>query len=233
MQKILIAFNDNLSALNATKYGIELAKKINAQVGLIEVTNYSIGAVEAGVMPIDLENAGVLQSKAHIEQIKKVYPNLHIEEFEPIGIPDKELNETIKLWDADILVAVDSSSLSNIAGNINDLAWCSEPDNRAMYQQKVMLDQVLSGQGNQNRQPDGRWIGMLRVKGEGGEYLRAAMATLRQRENFNQLGLPDLLNQLVEDGHSPQVQYVNGHWMDINNLDDLERAGTFEHTTGE
>ncbi len=104
MQKILIAFNDNLSALNATKYGIELAKKINAQVGLIEVTNYSIGAVEAGVMPIDLENAGVLQSKAHIEQIKKVYPNLHIEEFEPIGIPDKELNETIKLWDADILV---------------------------------------------------------------------------------------------------------------------------------
>jgi phosphoenolpyruvate phosphomutase len=136
-------------------------------------------------------------------------------------------------WDADILVAVDSSSLSNIAGNVNDLAWCSEPDNRAMYQQKVMLDQVLSGQENQDRQPDGRWIGMLRVKGEAGEYLRTAMATLRQRESFNQLGLPDLLNQLVEDGHPPQVQYVNGHWMDINNLDDLERAGTFEHTTGE
>jgi NDP-sugar pyrophosphorylase family protein len=29
------------------------------------------------------------------------------------------------------------------------------------------------------------------------------------------------------------VQYVNGHWMDINNLDDLERAGAFEQTRGE
>ncbi len=136
-------------------------------------------------------------------------------------------------WDADILVAVDSSSLSNVAGNINDLVWCSESDNRAMYQQKVMLDQVLPGQENQVRKPDGRWIGMLRVKGEGGEYLRSAMATLRQREGFDLLGLPELLNQLVEDGHPPQVQYVNGHWMDINNLEDLERAGTFECSTGE
>jgi hypothetical protein len=29
------------------------------------------------------------------------------------------------------------------------------------------------------------------------------------------------------------VQYVNGHWMDINNLGDLERAGAFEHAPGE
>ena len=39
--------------------------------------------------------------------------------------------------------------------------------------------------------------------------------------------MPDLLNQLVEDDHAPQVQYVNGHWMDVNNLADLERAGAF------
>jgi phosphoenolpyruvate phosphomutase len=38
---------------------------------------------------------------------------------------------------------------------------------------------------------------------------------------------------MVKDGHVPQVQYVNGHWMDINNLDDLERAGAFEHAPGE
>lgn len=104
MQKILIAIDDSLSALNATKYGIELAQKLNAQIGLIEVTNYSVGNVEAGVMPADFDKAGVLRSKAHIEEIKKTYPNLSIEEFEPIGVPDKELNQTIKLWDANILV---------------------------------------------------------------------------------------------------------------------------------
>ena len=74
---------------------------------------------------------------------------------------------------------------------------------------------------------------MMRVAGQGAEYLRSAMASLKQRADFAELGIPDLLNQLVADGHAPQVQYVNGHWMDINNLGDLERAGTFERTTGD
>jgi len=136
-------------------------------------------------------------------------------------------------WDADLLVAVDSSMLSNVVGNANDLAYCSAPDNRAMYQQKVSLDQVIAEPESQGRQADGRWIGMMRVAGDGVEYLRSAMRTLKQAENFACLGVPDLLNQLIKDGHAPQVQYVNGHWMDINNLGDLERAGAFEHTTGE
>jgi phosphoenolpyruvate phosphomutase len=136
-------------------------------------------------------------------------------------------------WDAELLVAVDSSPLSDVTGNTNDLAWCSALDNRAMYQQKVTLDQVRPESASQDRPPDGRWIGMLRVAGQGVEYLRCAMQTLAKREGFNALGLPELLNQLVQDGHPPQVQYVNGHWMDINNLGDLERAGAFENFAGE
>lgn len=130
-------------------------------------------------------------------------------------------------WKADLLVAVDSSSLSNVAGNANDLAWCSAPDNRAMYQKKVSLQRVSADAKSLGRQPDGRWIGMMRASGKGGGYLRDALSTLKQREDFHTLGIPDLLNQLVEDGHAPQVQYVNGHWMDVNNLADLERAGAF------
>jgi len=33
----------------------------------------------------------------------------------------------------------------------------------------------------------------------------------------------------VKDGHAPQVQYISGHWMDINNLEDLQRASEFTH----
>ncbi len=132
-------------------------------------------------------------------------------------------------WDAELLVVVDSSPLAEVKGKVHDVAWCSAPDNRAMYQQKVTLERVFAGQESIGREPDGRWIGMLRMAGKGAEYLRSALATLQQREDFDQLGLPDLLNQLVADGHAPQVQYINGHWMDINDLDDLERAGAFDH----
>jgi len=136
-------------------------------------------------------------------------------------------------WEADLLVAVDSSLISNVVGNLHDLAWCSASDNRAMYQQKVTLERVSSEKDSGDRPPDGRWIGMMRVSGKGCDQLRAAVKKLRQRKDFDTLGIPDLLNQLVADGHPPQVQYVNGHWMDINNLGDLYRAGTFEHITGE
>ncbi len=133
-------------------------------------------------------------------------------------------------WDAEVLVAVDSSALSNVVGNSNDLAYCSASDNRAMFQQKVSLDQVAGEAKIDGRRADGRWIGMMRVRGKGVGYLHSALETLKQREDFNSLDTPDLLNQLIKDGHAPQVQYVNGHWMDINNLADLERAGAFEHT---
>ncbi len=136
-------------------------------------------------------------------------------------------------WNAELLVAVDSSSLTNIAGNVNDLAWCSAPDNRAMYQQKVSLEHVSADLESRRGPPDGRWIGMLRVAGKGCDYVRSAMQTLKRGGEFKQLGLPELLNQLVADGHPPQIQYVNGHWMDINNLADLERAGGFEHAPAE
>jgi len=131
-------------------------------------------------------------------------------------------------WDADLLVVVDSSASGEATGNSNDLAWCSAPDNRAMCQQEVTLRQVGKESEFQGQQADGRWIGIMKVAGEGVQLLRSAMDTLQGRDDFSRLGIPDLLNQLIADGHAPQVQYVNGHWMDINNLSDLERAATFE-----
>ena len=132
-------------------------------------------------------------------------------------------------WEADLLVVVDSSPLEQAPGNKNDLAYCSAPDDRAMYQQKVTLERISSDPAWQGRPPDGRWIGMLRARGAGRQYLGKALEQLRQQPEFESMGMPDLINRLVADGHAPQVQYIAGHWMDINNLEDLQRAGDFAH----
>jgi len=134
-------------------------------------------------------------------------------------------------WDAELLVAVDSSPLAGEGGNFNDLAYCSAADNRAMYQQRVALERVTPEPAWQGRQPNGRWIGMMRASGQGTTHLREALQALSGRDDFDRLGLPDLLNHLIDSGHAPQVQYVSGHWLDINRLEDLERAGAFEHET--
>jgi phosphoenolpyruvate phosphomutase len=70
---------------------------------------------------------------------------------------------------------------------------------------------------------------MLRARGPGRGHLQEALEQLRAEPGFEQMDVPDLVNRLVENGHAPQVQYISGHWMDINNLDDLQRAGEFAH----
>jgi phosphoenolpyruvate phosphomutase len=132
-------------------------------------------------------------------------------------------------WDEDLLVVVDSSPLAQAKGNISDLAYCSGPDDRAMYQQRVSLDQI-SNQGEwRGRKADGRWIGMLRARGEGNVHLLEALEQLRSEGQIEKCSVPQLVNRLVDNGHAPRVQYISGHWMDINNLEDLQRATDFSH----
>jgi phosphoenolpyruvate phosphomutase len=109
------------------------------------------------------------------------------------------------------------------------MAWCSAPDDRAMYQQKVSLQRISSEDAWEGRPPNGRWIGMLRARGAGRGYLLEALDQLRREPGFDGRSVPDLINRLIENGHEPQVQYVAGHWMDINNLEDLQRAAEFAH----
>ena len=132
-------------------------------------------------------------------------------------------------WDSDLLVVVDSSPLDDARGNKNDLAFCSAPDDRAMYQQKVSLERISSDRDWEGRNPNGRWIGMLRASGEGRAHVLEALGQLRAEDGFESMAVPDLINRLVDNGHTPQVQYISGHWMDINNLDDLQRAGDFAY----
>jgi phosphoenolpyruvate phosphomutase len=122
---------------------------------------------------------------------------------------------------------IDSSPLDQVQGNTNDLAYCNAADNRAMYQQKVLLEQISTELEWNGRTPNGRWIGMLRISGEGRSQVVTALQALQADSGFSRMGLPHLINQLVAQGNAPQVQYIAGHWMDLNNLDDLQRAGAF------
>ncbi|HLB30899.1 MAG TPA: phosphoenolpyruvate mutase, partial [Gammaproteobacteria bacterium] len=129
--------------------------------------------------------------------------------------------------DSEIVVVVDSGLNNPHTGHTQDLAYCTEADDRSIFQPPVLLqcvrDQPLAGGGN----PSGRWIGMVRFRNLGRVWLDAALAELRQREDFASLGMPELLNHLIERGHPVRVHYVHGHWLDVNALADIGRAHDF------
>jgi phosphoenolpyruvate phosphomutase len=59
--------------------------------------------------------------------------------------------------------------------------------------------------------------------------LKAMLATLQARADFDTLDIPSLLNALVAAGEKIEVQYVHGHWRGVNDLEDFRRAGDFAH----
>jgi phosphoenolpyruvate phosphomutase len=130
--------------------------------------------------------------------------------------------------DATFSVVVDSSQTSN--QSVRDFAYCSAPDNRDLFGQKVWLRRVSSDRMPDAHEPDGLWIGLFKVRAAGCERLQQTLAEMRTRSDFDALDMPALLNALIDAGEAIEVQYVHGHWRGVNDLEDFHRAGDFAHT---
>lgn len=122
----------------------------------------------------------------------------------------------------EITILVDSAP-----GAPRDLVYCSRPDDRAVFDRAVTLLQVSQNSETLPR-IDGRFVGMILARGDGPKWIVEALKVLSTRADFDALGLPNLLNHLVEQNHPVYVHYIHGHWLDVNTLTDLERAQSFE-----
>lgn len=128
--------------------------------------------------------------------------------------------------DAAITIVVDSG-VSRAPNETGDFAFCSEPDDRAMWGQAVTLKQLTRTLDHAGNHANGRWIGMVRIRNEGRRWFEDTLNALQARPDFARLGMPDLLNSLVQNSKPVHVWYVHGHWLDVNSVKDLEPARSF------
>jgi phosphoenolpyruvate phosphomutase len=129
----------------------------------------------------------------------------------------------------EIIAVVDSAVPPEDSGDYRDLAYCSRPNDHALFHEEVDLLRIAQPPDAVEPRPSGRWIGMLRVAGRGREWLLEALDQLRSRPNFSSLGMPDLLNELIASGRRVEALYIHGHWLDVNRMEDLGRASDFAH----
>ena len=132
--------------------------------------------------------------------------------------------------DGDIVAVVDSAQSSEPISGSPDFAYCSKEDDRTLFKQDIILHRIATEKGLEKGKPSGRWIGMIRVRGQGRKWITEALIELKKSEIFNQLSIPDLLNFLTDQGKQIKVHYINGHWFDVNALDDMDRANDFAHS---
>jgi len=134
---------------------------------------------------------------------------------------------------ADFAVVIDSSPSASSNLTVRDFAYCSRPDDRGLFGTPVLLKRVTSGKqpASDSTEPvSGRWIGLLNVSRAGIARLKAVLAQLRQRPDFDTLDMPALMNALIADGAQIEVLYVHGHWRGVNDLEDFRQAVDFAHS---
>jgi phosphoenolpyruvate phosphomutase len=128
---------------------------------------------------------------------------------------------------ADLTVVVDSALRNDRVTGTPEYAYCSRGDDLEVWQSAVTLERISVAPAAGDREADGRWIGMMRARGEGVGWVRTALAALAERPDFGALAIRDLLNHLVDGGRPIAVSYITGRWLDVNSLRDLERADAF------
>ena len=74
---------------------------------------------------------------------------------------------------------------------------------------------------------DGEWIGLVKCTPRGAKLLRAALVELQQRPEFDRMRFDDLFRHLLASGVEVRVLFITGHWLDVDNHDDLAAAQTF------
>jgi len=73
----------------------------------------------------------------------------------------------------------------------------------------------------------GEWVGLVLLSPAGAKIVHDEIEAMEKDGTLQAADMPDLFNRLVEAGHKIRVQYITGHWLDIDDPFDLAKARNF------
>lgn len=127
----------------------------------------------------------------------------------------------------DFVVAIDADwkSSRNQGRNYADYVSCCQPYKKNIFDQKVSMTRM--GSSVQKKDVCGEWIGLIKLSSAGLVLLQKILVELSDKSEFRQMRMPDLFNELISRGHTIHVHYISGHWLDVDDIKDLNIASGF------
>jgi phosphoenolpyruvate phosphomutase len=108
---------------------------------------------------------------------------------------------------------------------LGGFAECTAPNTRRAFNARIHLRQL--GTAIPQDMIHGVWMGFLKVSPEGVTQLHEILSALLANPRNRKAGMATLFQELLQKNHPIRVLYTVGHWLDINNLDDVIQAGNF------
>ncbi|MFC2164530.1 phosphoenolpyruvate mutase [Acidobacteriota bacterium] len=123
--------------------------------------------------------------------------------------------------DGDIVIVVDTNAERRQYVTKSDFVTCSrsytkEYNEASVYLKSIEFKEIIPGE-----RCDGEWIGLLKSNKIGSEAIAASLKAFSDKPDFRNMKMTDLLSDLIALGTKINVVYIDGHWLDIDNLEDL------------
>lgn len=127
--------------------------------------------------------------------------------------------------EADIVIAVDALLSRNTAGKKSDYVYCTQQSDLHPFDNPVYLKEMCFAEPH--AQFNGEWIGMLKLSDKGTQIVKNFIKENSGSSEFAKMHIPDMLNALIKQGINIKVQYIHGHWLDVDDIVDLSLANNF------
>jgi phosphoenolpyruvate phosphomutase len=140
----------------------------------------------------------------------------------------KYIPELLLQHEDDFVLAVDSDwAERHASGGYGDFVRCDQAYRKELFNHHVTFCTMGAPGTVPPKDITGEWIGLAKLSPRGVAITRETLASMAGRSDFGRLRLADLFNALSSAGHRIRVQYVRGHWLDIDDFQDLNKASVF------
>ncbi len=127
---------------------------------------------------------------------------------------------------ADFAVMVDTNwKDSRNKGRTADFVICSEPLSKKSFLSTVTLKEFVASIDGPTIH--GEWMGVLRASSAGAAILKKSLESWACEDlaGLKAAKLPDLMKRLIQAGHTIQVMYTSGRWLDVDSVEDVVTGG--------
>ncbi len=126
----------------------------------------------------------------------------------------------------DFVIFVDSNWQEKTSyTRLGGFAECTAPNSRKAFNTQIHLKQL--GTAIPPDSIHGVWMGFLKISSTGANQLQELLPKLLAVPENRKAGMATLFQELLKNNQPIRVLYTVGHWLDINNLDDVVQAGSF------
>jgi len=129
--------------------------------------------------------------------------------------------------DGDIVIVADTNAERRQYVTKSDFVTCSRSYTKAYDEVPVYLESIEFKELMPGERCDGEWIGVLKSNKKGSEAIAASLKALSGKPDFGNMKMTDLLSDLIAEGIQIKVIYIDGHWLDIDNLKDLPLSSKY------